>query len=354
MFAPPASVLPFRPRAPRSPRAARLGRAALVLAAALAGCLGDAERGNPLDPLSGNFRDAGGVAGVVVRLSAPAEGVAGATVRLTPDGGGAERVTRAEGDGRFSLADVPSGTYRLHVEAAGFAPADTTVVVEVGRLVERTLLLNALPRVTAQRVHTERINRNWPEPFVFNQLVVEAEVSDPDGAGDLTAVLLVVPGLGFRDTLRAVPGNPALFTGTFSEDTLPVSLQNFLGQNLYVEVTDHSGATIRGADAHAIRIVEAVPQFVSPSNQEPAANPPTFVWAPLALPYAFSWRLTISIDVGGREVPVQVVSGLPSSQTSVTLAAPLPPNIYGWTISAVDEHGNLGRSLPTGFLIAAL
>ena len=342
---------PLQSRLPPPPRAARLGLGALVLAVALAGCLGDAERGNPLDPLSGNFRDAGGVTGTVARLSAPGEGVAGATVRLIPTDGGAERVARAGGDGRFSLADVPSGAYQLHVEAPGFAPVDTTVAIQVGQLVERTLLLNALPRVNAQRVHTERINREWPEPRIFNRLVVEAEVSDPDGAGDLASILLVVPGLGFRDTLQAVPGNPVLFTGTFSEDTLPVSLQNFLGQNLYVEVTDHAGATIRGGDAHAIRIVEAVPQFVSPSNQEQTVNPPTFVWEPLVLPYAFSWRLTISIDVGGREVPVQTVSGIPSSQTTVTLSAPLPTNTYGWTVSAVDAHGNLGRSLPTGFSV---
>jgi hypothetical protein len=334
-------------------------RAAPVLAALLvAGCLGDAERGNPLDPLSDNFRDAGGVIGAAVRMSAPSEGVPGARVTLTPAAGGPALVTVAGADGRFSFAAVPTGSYVAMAEQTGYSPDTAAVDVEAGRVApEVTFLLNALPRITAQSVRSERINRHFPDPLTFSQIVVEATVLEPDGAADLVAVDFIIPDfedpetLLFRDSLLAVPNSGNLFRRVILETALPVSIQDLLGRNLFIEARDRSGAVARGTDTHVVRIVEAIPVTVFPqTTSDVVVVPFTLDWQELTLPYAFAWRVEVFfVPSPGLEQPLAPVTGIPSSQTELTLSAVFPEGNYAWRVSAVDEFGNLARSREAGF-----
>ena len=334
----------------------------MLLACGLAaGCLGDAPRDNPFDPLSDDFPDEGEVVGAVVRASRPSEGVPEATVRLQPAGGGAAVVADVAGaDGAFRLPAVDAGTYALTAEAQGYTSADTTVEVVAGRPTPGVvLLLDALPHVTAQRVHTERINRFFPPPQTFSRLVVEATVADLDGLGDVAAVELVIPDFdGFRAPLLAVTGEEGAFARTFDEDELPVGLQDFLGHNLFIEVTDQAGASARGSDAHVTRIVESTPVARSPLIGDPPVTPPfTMEWEPLSLPYAFTWRIAIYlVPVAGQSIPVAEIAGIPSTQTQAVITDDLVPGgfvpgTYQWFVSAVDAFGNLARSLEAGFVI---
>jgi hypothetical protein len=343
-------------------RSSALAGGVVLVAALLPACLGDAERGNPLDPLSDNFRDAGGVAGAVVRLSAPSEGIAGARVTLTPTTGGAALVGASDPSGRFTFAAVPTGTYVAMAEQEGYSPDTDTVDVAAGRVSpEVTLRLNALPRITAQSVRSERINRHFPEPFTFSQIVVEATVVEPDGAGDLVAVDFIIPDfddpqtLLFRDTLFAVPNTQGVFRRVFQESELPVSIQDLLGRNLFIEARDRAGAIARGTDTHVVRIVEAIPGTVFPNGPDDNVTVPfTLQWEPLALPYAFTWRVEIFFVPGpGLDQPLTPVTGIPSTQTELTITAPLPEGNYAWRLSAVDEFGNLARSREAGFHVDA-
>ena len=353
-------LLLSRPAARPGPGVRALGVLAFGVLV-LAGCLGDAERGNPLDPLSDNFINAGGVTGAVVRLSAPAQGVSGASVRLSPLAGGADLVTRAGGDGRFSLTGVAAGEYRMTAEADGFASADTTVTVTVGRLTEQSVRLDALPRVTAQSVRSERINRYFPDPLIFSRIVVEATVVDADGAGDLERVDFVIPSFDggptelFRDSLVAVPGTPNLFRRTFAEEELPVPVQALLGRNLFVEVRDQAGSVGISHDTHVVRIVEAIPQAVYPIDVNQPVRPPfTLEWDPLALPYPFTWRVDlIFVPEAGQEILVGTLANIPSTSIETTVSSNLQPGLYAWRVSAVDEFGNSARSREAGFRVAS-
>lgn len=329
----------------------------LLLTLVLAGCLGDAERTNPLDPLSDEFREEGAVRGVVTTL-APFEGVPTARVHLIPLDTtlGPERVKGTDPAGRFLFEEVPTGRYALRAEADGYASADTTLDVPLGRPTgDIAFRLDRLPRVEAQTVRTERINSFIPDPFA--RLFVEAVVSDPDGDLDLATVALVIPyligdTLAFRDTLDAVLGaDEPTYEGSLLEADLPVSLQDLLGRNLYVEVTDRAGETVRGRDAHVVRLVERYPQPLDPVGQAPPVGPtPTLTWAPLDLPYTFEWRVAVTnVDVPGE--PVVTFNGLSSSQTSVSVEEPLDPSTYSWTVAAVDAFGNLARSTPAFFTV---
>ena len=325
-----------------------------LLTSGVAGCLGDAERGNPLDPLSDNFRDAGEVVGAVVRASRPSEGVPEATVHLQPVEGETELTAAASGSGAFTLPGVPSGLYTLTAEAPGYTSADTTVEVVAGQQTPSFVLqLDAIPRVTAQRVHTERINRFFPPPETFSLLVVEADVMDPDGLGDIASVDFVIPDFAFRAPLLAVAGEEGGFARTFTEAELPVPLQDFLGHNLFIEVTDRTGATARGEDTHVTRIVESIPQAAFPRSLEDEVAPPfTVEWEALSLPYLFTWRVEIFlVPVPGQSVLVLTLGEIPSTQTEVTVTEALAPGDYQWFVSAVDAFGNLARSREAGFRV---
>jgi hypothetical protein len=323
----------------------------------LGACLGDAERGNPLDPLSDNFRDAGGVPGLVVRASAPAEGIPGASVTLQPLSGAA-LVGTTDGSGQFSFANVPTGRYLVTADAPGFSRDTATVDVSAGRVAPQvTLSLNALPVITAQSVRSERINRWFPEPDVFSQIVVEASIVEPDGAGDLVSVDFVIPDFDnpqatlFRDTLFAVPNTANLFRRVILETDLPVPLQELLGRNLFVEALDRSGALARSTDTHVVRIVEAIPVTVFPQTTGDVVSVPfSLTWGAMDLPYAFTWRVEMFFVPGpGLEQPLPAITGIPSTQTSLTISTSLQAGNYAWRISAVDEFGNLARSREAGF-----
>ena len=71
------------------------------------------------------------VAGVVVDPSGG--GVAGASLILAPIGGGLNRSAHSAENGHFSFDNVPTGSYRMRVKAAGWVSLDPTLVVRACR-----------------------------------------------------------------------------------------------------------------------------------------------------------------------------------------------------------------------------
>jgi hypothetical protein len=327
----------------------------ILLSLLLAGCLGEAERGNPLDPLSDNFHNAGAVAGTVTTFYAPFDGLPGARVRLTPLDEGAERLVSVDGSGRFTLSDVPSGMYAIVAEADGYATATDTVTVELGQLSELNLRLNGIPVVTVRTLHTEHIDRWFPQDPLF-QLVVEVTVGDPDGLGDIVQVELMLPTLSFADTLRGVAGEPGVYRRVFSENELPVAAQDLLGEPFRIAAMDRPGAQGLTSDVQIVRIITNFPNGLDPApgpSGRPVVEPaPTFTWRAVTIPFGFTYRLDLTfVPVPGQEIPFASYPGLSSATTMFTLPDPLPPGDYDWTVSAVDAFGNLSRSRPLGFRV---
>jgi hypothetical protein len=326
----------------------------LVLCAAIAGCLGDAERGNPLDPLSDNYENAGAVTGFVARLSRPSDGIADATVHLIPLESGVRFETRTTGtEGRFSVPDVPTGRYLLTAEAPGFALEADTVEVALGQTVEETLLLDGIPAV-AQTVHTEYIERWFPD-FPLYRLVVSATVSDPDGLSDIEGVALVIPDLGFEDTLAVVAGQPGRYSRIFEEDELPAPLFEIIGLPLRVEATDRAGVTGSAQGVQVVRTLQVAPLPTDPTERETVSTTtPTLHWNPVGLSFAFTYRVQLNRVSSDIQVPLQTFDGLPPSQTSLTVPEGLIERggEYNWTVAVVDAFNNSGRSKEAGFLVS--
>ncbi len=329
-------------------RARRVGLAAVV---ALAGCLGQAPHDNPLDPESASYRDAGAVAGVVTGIYPPFAGRAGARVHLIPlSGAGEERVVRTAADGTYRVDALPAGRYGVRAEGDGLQGAADTVTVTVGAVAEARFALDALPIVTVPVVRTVHIE-NWPPLSPVFQVEVSAEATDPDRVADVDSVFLVADGLPVR--LPLAETTPGHFTATVDAALLPDGrVQSLLGRTLTIQATDRSGGTGVSAPFSLVRVVEQTPLTFRPQVPGEAieTNPPTLEWRPSDLPFAFTYRVELFVQ-DGAGVPTRVFtqSGLPSTQTALTLPSALAAGSYSWTVWTVDEAGNGSRSRPAGF-----
>jgi hypothetical protein len=242
--------------------------------------------------------------------------------------------------------------YQVSTDLVGYAAATDTVTVDVGRLVELTLPINGIPSVSVSTIHTENLNRWFPQDPLF-QLVVEAFVNDPDGLGDIDQVHLTNQSIGYADTLRVVPGEPGVYRRVFSQNELPVPAQDLLGMPLQVEATDHQGVKGSTAPVQIVRILSTFPNGQDPPSQSVVGPRPTFIWRSLDLPFSFTHRLDIVlVPVPGQEIPVGRYAEIAPSDTSFTIPNALETGDYIWYVSAVDAFGNLSRSRPLGFSVA--
>ncbi|HYE94796.1 MAG TPA: carboxypeptidase-like regulatory domain-containing protein [Rubricoccaceae bacterium] len=323
------------------------------MALALSGCLGNPERGNPLDPLSENFEDEGGATGFVSRFYPPFQGIPGAEVRLIPlDETRPILVTRTDATGRFVFRDVPTGTYRAEASASGFAGAADTLGVTLDQAGEEVVLrLDGIPFVEAHTVRTEHINRFFPEPF--SRLTIDVTANDPDGVGDVVRVSLQIPDFGFIDTLRAVTGAPGRYNRTFLEGDLPAPLQALLGRSLRLVVRDLAGVNGVQEGVQIVRIIEGFAQDLNPRALAEVGPTPTLTWVPPLLPFAFTQRVDIALPDPdtGQQVLVRQFPGLPRTAAAVTVAPPLDPGEYVWTVWVLDDFGNASRSFEAGFRV---
>ncbi|MEX1055564.1 MAG: carboxypeptidase-like regulatory domain-containing protein, partial [Rhodothermales bacterium] len=73
------------------------------------GCLSDAERSNPLDPLSEDFENVGIFEGLTTRFYPPHSPVRNVEVMLLPG----PYITDSDADGRFVFRNIPAGEYRV-------------------------------------------------------------------------------------------------------------------------------------------------------------------------------------------------------------------------------------------------
>src|SRR5215510_3792584 len=68
-----------------------------------------------------------GIVGQVIDATKGA--MPGATVTVINTGTNAQRVVNTDGEGRFSVPNLPPATYRVRVELSGFAPAELKELV---------------------------------------------------------------------------------------------------------------------------------------------------------------------------------------------------------------------------------
>ena len=162
----------------------------------------------------------GSVAGRVTDAET-GEPVVGAAVRLRAGGRSVGRAT--DRDGRFRFDVVAEGRALLRVEALGFAPLDTAVVVASGREVTLDLGLRpetrAVAEVVVQARRSETATRaDTPVLLVPQAVTVVSEaVLEAQGARDATDALRNVAGA--TSTARGQPGAVPVLRGFETDQT---------------------------------------------------------------------------------------------------------------------------------------
>lgn len=148
------------------------------------------------DTLSGARRER--VAGYVRSLNS-GEVLRGAVIRVDADA----QVRQANEEGFYALV-LPVGPHRLRVRVVGYAPLDTTIVVN-GRL-DLTLRLRAIERVLqAVQVQAKREERADLDPAAPQMSVVRI---------DMTAAKAAPPVLGEVDPIRTLTLLPGVATSS--------------------------------------------------------------------------------------------------------------------------------------------
>ncbi len=132
-----------------------------------------------------------GEIGGTLKVDGDESPLAGATVVVTFPDGSQKRVTSDE-QGRWVLKDVAPGAYRLHIEASGFSPMDSTEEVVAGEATDVTLRISpVMEGVIDIEVRGER-----PPREVTRRTVERREIERiPGTSGDALRSIMSLPGV---------------------------------------------------------------------------------------------------------------------------------------------------------------
>jgi hypothetical protein len=207
--------------------------------------------------------------------------------------------------------------------------------------------MDALPVVGTCQVVTRKIDQWWPHAVY--SAVVSGTLTDTDGLGDIAGASLQVDTMKF--VMTYVP-DQQLYQVTLDAATLPQgSLEWMVGKPLTITARDRIGATTVGKSFSVTRIIQDAAIPVSPTALDTASASPLLLWMQPTLQFPFSYKLELFRLDQGLPSLLWSVSNVSASLSSFQYPNSLLPGLYFWTISVVDEYGNLSRSKEGSFLV---
>jgi hypothetical protein len=315
----------------------------IALLLLIGGCFPDAPHDNPLDPASRVFTDAGTLTGKVLSFYEPFGGISGALVTVKSTGSS----TLTSSTGAFSIIEVPTGDDTLIVSRVGYLSDTLLAHVSAAQSTNVTVHLDAMPVVGSCQVMTRKIDQWWPGA-VYSALV-SCSTTDPDGAGDIAGVTLQVDTM--KVAMTYVPDLQA-YQATLNGATLPQgSLEWLVGKALSVIVRDKVGATTVGKSFSVTRIIQDEPVPLFPTALDTVSAPPTLSWVQPSLQFPYSYKIEMYRIDQGLPSLIWSQSNLSSSLNSFAYPNTLPVGLFYWTISIVDEFGNVSRSKEASFYV---
>lgn len=319
----------------------------VLLFALSSACLNDADRTNPLDPDSPNFKNSGGISGQTLSYYSPFSAIAGVEVRLEPG----PLLTTSDPLGQFSFRDLPAAKYQIRASKDGYVTVIDSVEVPLQQLAQISLNLDALPIMTSTAIASSHISRWWPQTDLF-LLAATVRVDDLDGINDVATVELVIPDLSFVDTL-SMTASPGVFQTQVLESQLPGrNLQDVLGREIVIRAWDRPGFSSRSTPHFVARIIEEVPITLSPQGLETVSTAnPTLQWQAVALPYRFTYHVELyRVDFGINNLVWQH-GEIDRAATEIIVSENLTAGTYFWTVAIMDDFGNMSRSKEASFQI---
>jgi hypothetical protein len=309
-------------------------------------CTPDAPRSNPLDP----YHQESAVSGVqmngfVVRKTAPFLPLPLCDVFILPE----NKFTATNEQGRFVFSGLQAGDHQLLIHKTGYD--SSRIVIPADSLLGADLFvyMNAKPSINNLSIHSEYIDQWWPNPFLA--VVVEATAQDPDGVGDLQIPWLNIAGYDTTLYLSAT-SQPDSFVLILEEEGFSGNdLFDIVGKPMVLTVQDGNASRVVKNDEKLIRIISPSPVADSPTGLAVADSSPLFNWQPFIVSYRF--RYVVSIYFIRAGVPVLMFQSGPllTQQRSFQFVDTLATGTYFWTVSVLDEFGNIGRSKEASFIV---
>ena len=163
----------------------------------------------------------------------------GATVRVRNDSTGFDQAVRTDGEGRFHIAAIPSGTYEVTASADGFrSEAIQQLRFEVGRTLVRDFRLEVGDRSEAVVVRAELPLVDRATATVGHVVTAQTVQEIPLNGRHFTDLGLLVPGsvapsqTGFSTTPLRGTGALAINTGGNREEAVGFLVNGVTTNNL--------------------------------------------------------------------------------------------------------------------------
>ncbi len=243
----------------------------IVLLLLLCGCSFDAERDNPLDPQSNNYRPEASLYGRITMLDGNTP-IVGALVSLSPD----SIIIYSGDDGFYRFDCLEGGNYTLSLQHQDFASNFHLLRIYHAQDHLRNFTMNALPRFDSLSVATQRFLINSLAHFYF-KLEVFASISDPDGITDLSDSATVF----WHDSASAIlskESGTSNYVAILDSNYFPGNkVENMLGVQMRVEVEDINGAKMQSQPIQLVRLINSYIRPFSPGGT--ASGNPTFLWS---------------------------------------------------------------------------
>lgn len=307
------------------------------------GCVKDVAHENPLDPLSANPQSGATLTGRIVLKNQSSTGVAGAVITTLP----ALSIAIADSQGYFSFQNPSTAITSVVVRKSGFATDTTAVALALGAAQQVTIQLNAVPTIPSVRILTRKIDLLWPNPIYSASVTANAD--DLNGISDLDSVWVSVDTLAFGMTYSVSAKN---FQADITASQLPTNtLEWLIGRRVLVNARDKNNSIGTSTAVYAARIIENEAAPVYPALQDTASSSPEFQWTPPSVLFAFSYTIAVVRVLGGTQTVVWTQADVGSYLRAFQYPSTLQPGNYFWTISVVDEYGNIAQSKESSFIV---
>lgn len=315
----------------------------------LATSCSDAPRDNPLDPLSPMYKGTAVLSGSVTVMN---QNIPIAHARATSLEDGISVVSDSLGEYRFER--LRTGSHTIVCEKEMFESDTQRIEIKAGESQRLSFALNGYPVVSSNTILTRKIDQFFPSPQYYVE--IKASVTDPNAITDIDSVWFTVESLQFPMTYS--PTTKKFETSVYKYDVPTNSIDWFIGKPLRIVAADLSKARGVGDPFYVTRVIEsgATPLYPSLFNSDTTGATPLLRWSPPTAAFDYTYTLAISRIDGGIQSLVWTYSGLISFYEELQFPGDssgrrLDPGDYVWTVTVVDEFGNLNRSKESFFVV---
>jgi hypothetical protein len=181
-------------------------------------------------------------------------------------------------------------------------------------------------------------------------------VTDPNSITELDSVWFGVDTLRFP--LSYSVGTKKFITTIYKYQFPTNTIQWLVGKPLRIIARDTKNAIGISNDFFVTRVIEntATPIYPSSFNNDTTGAAPVFKWLPPDVTFNFSYSLFLSRVDGGVLTQIWSTSGINSffeeyAYTTTGSGSALTAGNYSWSVSVVDDFGNVARSKESSFVI---